>query len=132
MERGEPIMKSFTDLAAEMKLKFAEFSGIGAVMDVTLGYYDFTQKTYLKKQFNENYELISCMGNITYKDGSPFVHAHVAMGDREYRLYGGHLFEATIAVVGEFSLIPGDVKVERVMNEDVELAVWNLKGCSIE
>ena len=132
MERGEPIMKSFTDLAAEMKLKFSVFSGIGAVTDVTLGYYDSIQKTYLKKQFNENYELVSCMGNITYKDGSPFVHVHVAMGDREYRLYGGHLFEATIAVVGEFSLITGEVKVERVMNEDVGLAVWNLEGCSIE
>ena len=50
-------------------------------------------------------ELVSFEGNITLKDGSPFPHVHVVLSDHNMSTAGGHLFETTVAAVGEFFLM---------------------------
>ncbi|MCH8069602.1 MAG: DNA-binding protein [Candidatus Marinimicrobia bacterium] len=132
LQQGDSLIESLTQLAEEKGLSSAFFQGIGAVTDVTLGYYNLQEKRYETKEFNENYELISCLGNIAQKEGTPFVHAHVTMGDRNYNVFGGHLFQAIISVVGEFIVNPIDIKIERTMNENVGLAVWDLERCKYD
>ena len=131
LKRGDKVMENLTEVAKENNLKSATFSGIGAVTNVTLGYYNLSEKTYEKRNFDDTYELVSCLGNITHKDGDPFVHAHVTIGDRNYRLFGGHLFEATVAVVGEFSIVPFDKEITRSHSEEIGLAVWDLEKYQI-
>ena len=132
LQQGDSLIESLTQLAGEKGLSSAFIQGIGAVTDVTLGYYNLQEKRYETKEFNKNYELISCLGNIAQKEGDPFVHAHVTIGDRNYNVFGGHLFQATISVVGEFIVNPIDFKIERTMNENVGLAVWDLERCKYD
>ena len=35
---------------------------------------------------------------------TPFPHAHVVLSDHSMNTFGGHLFETTVAAVGEFFL----------------------------
>ena len=108
LERGQKLMQSLTDYCRERNINGASLTGLGAVSDVDLGYYDLPSKTYLRKVFTEEYELVSMIGNVSYKDDpektGTFVHAHVQISDREYQCLGGHLFEATVAVTAEISL----------------------------
>lgn len=132
LQQGDSLIESLTQLSEEKGLSSAFFQGIGTVTNVILGYYNLQEKRYETKEFNENYELISCLGNITQKEDVSFVHAHVTIGDRNYNVFGGHLFQATISGVGEFIVNPIDIKIERSMNENVGLAVWDLERCKYD
>ena len=105
--RGQKLVATLTREISELKLKGGVISGLGALIDVELGYYHLEEKDYLRKTFSEmDYELISLTGNISLKDGSPYVHVHAALGDDQFRVFGGHLFEANVAVTAEVSIIP--------------------------
>jgi len=43
-------------------------------------------------------------GNVALKEGEPFIHAHVVLSDHNMQTLGGHLFETTVGVAGNFSL----------------------------
>ena len=98
-----------------------KISGIGAVASTEIGAYDIVRKKYIKKEFPNVAELISFEGNITLKENLPFLHAHVVLSDHDMNTYGGHLFETTIAAVGEFFLRRFEGNAYRKLNEDVGL-----------
>ena len=99
----------------------AKLSGIGAVKETEIGAYDTIKKEYIRKEYSDILELVSFEGNITLKDGSPFPHAHVVLSDHNMSTAGGHLFETTVAAVGEFFLMEFDNDAYRELNEDVGL-----------
>ncbi|MDC0384081.1 DUF296 domain-containing protein, partial [Candidatus Marinimicrobia bacterium] len=121
IEKSEKIMDTLTRFCNENNIKNAKLSGIGAVKDTEIGAFDTIKKEYIKKQFIETLELVSFEGNVSLKDSVPFVHAHVVLSNHEMKTFGGHLFETTVAAVGEFFLRKFDHHVYREMNEDVGL-----------
>ena len=96
LNKGDEILQSIYKLAEKENLKFCWLSGIGAFENITLGAYPLEKRDYVKKQFKGEYELTSLLGNITIKEGNPFVHIHVSMSDEEFKAYGGHLFSGYI------------------------------------
>ncbi|MFQ6608703.1 MAG: PPC domain-containing DNA-binding protein [Fidelibacterota bacterium] len=131
MEKGDDVVKSILSVVVQEEIDSAALSGIGAVTDVTLGFYNLRYKEYQKKIFPGYYELVSCLGNISEKDGKPFVHAHVSMSGPNYKTISGHLFSAKIAVVGEFVLQPFETKIVRKMNDDIGLAKWDFPESNV-
>ena len=65
--------------------------------------------------------MVSFEGNVTLKDDKSFVHAHVVLSNHEMKTLGGHLFETTVAAVGEFFLRKFDGDGYRELNEEVGL-----------
>ena len=65
--------------------------------------------------------MVSFEGNITIKNKKPFVHAHVVLSDHDMHTFGGHLFETTIAAVGEFFIRNFEGNAYRELNEDIGL-----------
>ncbi|MEE9189631.1 MAG: DUF296 domain-containing protein, partial [Candidatus Neomarinimicrobiota bacterium] len=96
------------------------------VKNAELGAYDEETKSYKKNTFSNTLELVSFMGNITIKDGEPFLHAHVVLGDQNSELVGGHLFEMTVAAVGEFILEKINTDLKRSVDLDIGIATWDL------
>ena len=83
----------------------AKPSAIGAIRDVGLGAYDLQTQAYTRKTFGGLWELVSLQGNISPLEGRPFRHAHITIGDDSFKVLGGHLFHAEVAVVlGGFRL----------------------------
>ena len=121
IEKNEKVMETITRYCIEKDIKNAKLSGIGAVRETEIGAYDTVAKEYIRKEFSGVLELISFEGNVTLKEGSPFVHAHVVLSDHQMDTLGGHLFETTVAAVGEFFLREFDGEAYRELNTDVGL-----------
>ena len=127
IQKDEPVMETLTSICKNNEINNGQISGIGAVKEIEIGAYDLDSKTYLRKQYTENHELISFQGNITLKDGTPFIHAHITIGNHDLNTRGGHLFEMKVAVVGEFIIRKIDSNAYREFNDDIGLAVWCLE-----
>jgi predicted DNA-binding protein with PD1-like motif len=126
LQTGDLINKSLTEISVKENISNAWINGIGAIDSVEVGYMDVVNKKYQKRNFNDNYELISLIGNITMKDGVPFVHTHITFSDTEYKVFGGHLFDAKITATGEIILTVADSKIDRQFNENVGIHTWCL------
>ena len=128
MTPGDLVIESLTGLVKKLNLTSGWISGIGAVEDVLIGMYDINTKIYDKKIFSDEYELVGFNGNISLKNGIPFIHSHIVFSDSEYKAYGGHLFEMKIYAAGEFLIQKTDSEIKRVMNEKVGLPLWCLEN----
>ena len=126
LQSGDLINKSLAEISVKENISNAWINGIGAIDSVEVGYMDVVNKKYQKRNFNDNYELISLIGNITIKDGEPFLHTHIAFSDTEYKVFGGHLFDAKITATGEIILTVADSKIDRQFNENVGIHTWCL------
>ncbi|MCX6770905.1 MAG: DNA-binding protein [Candidatus Micrarchaeota archaeon] len=103
LEQGEEVKSSISNWAREHKITGAQVWGIGAITDVELAYYSPQAKKWKTRRFpGENYEMLSCIGNIS-EDG---LHAHISMSDARFNVHGGHLIGAEISVMGEFFILP--------------------------
>lgn len=122
LDRGEKLIATLTPALELLKLRGGLINGLGALREVQLGYYELHRKDYIRKTFSDDHELISLNGNITLKDGKPFIHVHAALGNADFAVVGGHLFEAVVAVTVEVSVVPFDFAPERMANEVVGLA----------
>ena len=122
VQQDEPIMSNLTQFCKDHKIINGQISGIGAIKEIELGAYDLVNKEYIIKHFNEIWELTSFQGNIQLKDGEPFIHAHINISDHAMDVKGGHLFEATVAAVGEFVLKKINTSGFRKMDPYIGLA----------
>ena len=79
--------------------------------NTTIGRYD--GKEYAKTVLADSLEVLSLQGNVSVKEGEPFIHLHVSLADHDFAARGGHLFEATVSMVIELAiaeLTPGLVR----------------------
>ena len=121
IEKNEKIIDTLTQFCMDQGITNANISGIGSVKKSEIGAYDTIAKAYIRKPIPKVWELVNFVGNVTLKDGAPFVHAHVVLSDHDMQTIGGHLFETTVAAVGEFFLQKFDGTAYRKLNEDVGL-----------
>lgn len=103
----------------------ATFSVIGAVSSATIGAYDQKQQVYVTSKEEAPLEIVSCIGNVSLKDGKPFIHAHILLADEQGKTIGGHLFSETIIYAGEINLQELTGKpMERTYDNDTGLMLW--------
>ena len=127
LAKGDNINKTFESFAEVKGVGCAWLNGIGALENPEIGYYSLEDKSYYRKTFKGEYELTSLIGNITLKEGKPFSHTHITFSDTEFRVFGGHLFNANITAAGEFIMQFGSVKINRNMNDGIGLPLWCLE-----
>lgn len=125
LEIGEKVIENLTRFIESRNITGGMLSAIGAIRDIDLGYFHLPTKQYLKKHFPGIYELLSFSGNICYFEDHPFIHAHVVISDSNFRVFGGHLFEATIAVTMELFVFQISQKLLRKRDEIVGLNLLN-------
>jgi uncharacterized protein len=112
-EIGDEVIATLTKFAADHNIHSGSIIGIGALLNPELGYYDIHTKSYTRKKFEGDYELVSLSGNFARMGENTILHCHAAFSDIEFRVIGGHLFAADVAVTGEFYIRPGGINVER-------------------
>ncbi|MEQ8766262.1 MAG: DNA-binding protein [Planctomycetota bacterium] len=127
LHRGEPLMKSLSGYCKDQSLRAGRISGIGAVEDTRLAYYDLSEKRYLETHLPDLMELVSFSGNLTIREGEPFVHAHAVLSDRDCVARGGHMVEATVGVLVELILEPVSVAITRQFEEEIGLYAWSFE-----
>ena len=130
MEKGEEIIDSLQKIIEKYNIVSGWINGIGLIEKIRIGSYDITTKSYNEVDFENAFELTSLIGNITKKDGKPFLHAHITMSDHSCKAFGGHLFHAKIAAAGEFFIKVTDNIINRKFDNDTGLYLWNFEHCN--
>jgi uncharacterized protein len=93
---GEQALETLNTYLIQYNITGAMFEAIGGFSQVRLEYFNVQTKQYEPRDFDEQVEVISLIGNVALVDGKPFVHAHVSVGTRDYQARAGHLGEATV------------------------------------
>jgi len=127
LAKGDNINQTFESIAETLDIGCAWLNGIGALENPEIGYYSLEDKTYHRKLFKGEYELTSLIGNITMKEGKPFSHTHITFSDTDYKVFGGHLFDAKITAAGEFIMQLGSENINREINLGIGLPLWCLE-----
>ena len=125
LPHGRDLLQSIELLCRTYDVRMATFTLIGAVSSATIGAYDQTQQVYVTVKKEIPLEIVACLGNISLKEGNPFVHAHIILSDEEGQTLGGHLFSETIIYAGEIHIqeLRGD-SLTREHDETTGLMLW--------
>lgn len=126
LDVGDEIVKSLTTLCDNENIRSATVQGLGAVNDVNVGYYSLEKKQYLTKVFNQQFEMIALNGNITRKDGKPYLHLHIALSDENYSVFGGHLNSAVVSITAEIYVTALNGEVNRRVNPETNLNIFDI------
>jgi len=95
LKAGAKVPGAIQAIAAREKIRTARVEAIGGVSKLTLAYFNHKTKRYEEHDYEEFLEVTSLLGNITLKDGKPFLHAHGNFGKRDQSVVGGHIVSAT-------------------------------------
>ncbi|MBN1216674.1 MAG: DNA-binding protein [Candidatus Lokiarchaeota archaeon] len=123
----EDIIDSLIKIVKKHNIKSGLINIIGALKKVTLGYFDITQKDYKFETIIDDVELLSCMGNISYKDEDPLIHLHIIVGRNDFSVNGGHLGQPSIiSVTGEVYIYETSSKIKRLYNNQFKVSLLNI------
>ncbi|MEA3428961.1 MAG: PPC domain-containing DNA-binding protein [Thermodesulfobacteriota bacterium] len=125
LPHGKDLILSIEEFCEDASIQMAIFSIIGAVSSATIGAYDQKQQVYVTFKEEAALEIVSCTGNISLKEGKPFIHAHILFADEQGKTIGGHLFSETIVFAGEINLQELTGKpMKRIYDNNTGLMLW--------
>ena len=124
IDKGEEIIQSLRLAAEKEQVRLATVEALGAVDDFTVGVFDTVEKQYHANHFSGAFEIVSLTGTVTTQDGKFYAHLHMSAGDREGKVFGGHLNSATVSATCEMVVRALDGEVERQFDEKVGLNLF--------
>lgn len=96
LDSGDEVVSCVERFAAEQQLMASRLTAIGALRDVTLGYFDWERKEYRPHRFAEQLEVLSLIGDIAMDETRHKVHVHAVLGRGDCTTVGGHLLQAVV------------------------------------
>lgn len=109
------------------KIRSGSISGIGAIGELTLRFFNPQTKAYEDKTFREQMEISNLTGNISTMDEKTYLHLHITVGRNDYSALAGHLLAATLNGAGEFVVENYGEQVKRVYNPDLGLNIYDFE-----
>src|SRR5947207_10529973 len=88
---GSDLYDGLTQIVQKENIRLGRVQAIGATTHAVVAFYDQNTKTYNPLEFPGGMEILSLSGNVSIRDGKPFVHVHVLLGDAKGNVFGGHL-----------------------------------------
>ncbi|MBI5214546.1 MAG: DNA-binding protein [Ignavibacteriae bacterium] len=125
LPNGSDLYESLTEIVQRESIRLGRISGIGATTHAVVAYYDQHTKKYNPLEFSGGMEILSLNGNVSLRDGKPFVHVHILLGDAEGKVFGGHLLPGTKLFACEVTIdeFEGEELV-RGFDEGTGLYLW--------
>jgi hypothetical protein len=125
LEKGSDLVAELERICAERDIRAAWVSVIGAVSHAAYAYYEQTDHRYLELSSDTHHEIAAFEGNVSLRDGVPFLHAHGSFADASGSCVGGHLLRGITVFVAEFTIqeLTG-VDLVRAYDHEFGLALW--------
>ena len=120
------IIYSVTELAEKNAIMTATLTAIGALKSAKIGFYDQEKHEYLETSLLNPQEIASCTGNISIKEGKPFVHAHAVLADHNGNTKAGHLLEGKVFAAEVHVLELLGAKLIRKNDAVTGLSLWDV------
>ncbi len=125
LEKGEDLLETLSTVVEKENVEAGFFTGIGALNRVKMGI--FIEGKYEEIVIEDELEIVSLLGNVSLKDGKPFVHAHIIVSKRDGSAFGGHLLPGSIiSVTCEIFLIKLKNAIKRGFDEEIKLYLLDL------
>ena len=119
------LLQALEDIVSAEKIDGGILQIIGALEKVNLGTYVDGKYKYVT--YDGPIEIASGMGNITFKDGKPFVHCHLMVSDHEGHIFGGHLSPGCIVhPTAEVFITPMKPQIKRKFDEELNLWIMDV------
>lgn len=128
VDKGEEILYCIKTLCEKEGIRLASISGIGAINEVQIGLFEPASKKYYSETLNGSFEIVSLSGNISKMNGEVYIHAHIAVTDREYKAYGGHLNKAVVSATAEIIITCIDGTLTRRFSDEIGLNLIDFQG----
>ena len=120
------LVEFLTELAKKNRIMVATFTAIGALKYAKLGFYDQKTHEYVETLLSAPQEIASCLGNISIKEGEPFVHAHAVLADRNGNTKAGHLLEGKVFAAEVHLIELVGEKIVRKKDAVTGLSLWDI------
>ena len=125
LDPGEEIVASLTRLVEQEQVQLGSVTAIGAANDVTIGIFSTQEKQYHARRYQGDCEISALVGNVTRKEGEPYLHLHITIGNPVTgEVHAGHLTSATISATLELFLQVWDGQVGREFSDQVGLNLF--------
>jgi len=121
---GAELVAGLTAHCEQHAIRQALIAGIGALREPEVGSYSFEEGAYQRLQLAGDWELLTLNANVSLKEGQPFIHPHVILGNSAGEVRGGHLFSAEVLVAEIFVHILEGEPLERVTDAETGLSLW--------
>lgn len=122
----QEIVKALTAFVKDKKIESGSISGIGAINQVTLRFFNPETKKYVDKTFHEQMEISNLTGNISYVNANLYLHIHITVGKADYSALAGHLLSAVLSGAGEFVVEDYGMKIEKTFDPSFGLNFYDL------
>lgn len=125
LPKGADLLESLTNEFKARSFSKGCFSLIGALDKAVMGFYDPVARVYNYREFEGPLEIVSCIGNVSEKDGEIFVHAHMVISGEDFLCYGGHLAAGCPIFAAELSAAPiSGAAPKRGFDDPTGLFLW--------
>ncbi len=119
LDPGEEIIACLKAFALQHGVGAGFISGLGAVGEAELGFFDRWGKKYQNRVFQGEFEIGSLTGNFSELDGEPFPHCHILISGPDFVGYTGHLFRGVVTVTCELQVVTTPGRFLRVRRPDL-------------
>ena len=123
LDKGERVHESLKKATKQLGLPGAFVTGIGALKDVVIAFFQTSSKKYKEITIEGTVEMLSLTGSISWEGDEPVVHLHAVLGMEDGSVMGGHLMRANIGVTGEIFIHKTGARLERQRVEEFGLSL---------
>ncbi|HEX9411468.1 MAG TPA: PPC domain-containing DNA-binding protein [Actinomycetota bacterium] len=100
LARGEDLLEGLDRAVDELGIEAGTLQVIGGLEEATVGYFDPKSGEY-RRIPTGHVEISSGLGNVSIRDGKPFIHLHLVLSGPDGTSLGGHAMEGCRAYVVE-------------------------------
>jgi len=129
LDKGDEAVASIEGFARDNRIAAAQITGIGALSEVLLGFFDWQTKDYRKIPVQEQVEVVALMGDVALgPDDKPALHAHIVVSYPDGSVKGGHLLEALVRPTLEIVLTESPTHLHKRRDNETGLALIVPRG----
>jgi uncharacterized protein len=119
--KSDEVLSGVSDFAAQQHVASARFTGIGALKEATVGWFDPGRKSYKLNLIRQQVELVSLIGDIGLYNGIPVVHTHFSVGFPDGSMKGGHLIAAVTYPTVELFMTVFPTALQKKLDKETDL-----------
>ena len=125
LTHGGDLLEEISNMCLKENIQLGWIEALGAAKRARLAFYNQETHEYEFFVIDQPLEITKLVGDVSLKDGHPFVHAHITLADKAGNAYGGHLAPGTVVFACEFILEVFDGPgIKRDFDEATGLPLW--------
>lgn len=125
LPKDADLLTALETICLERDINHASIALIGALTRASLGFYLQDERRYVSHDVDKPLEILSGIGNVSLKEGRPFVHLHLSLSDDTGAALGGHAMPGCRVFAAEAAIQPAEgPNRHRVYDEATGLFLW--------